>query len=798
MAEARSIKVDEMLNEINEEHQIMEDQHSSDLQRLIQEKEAIEAHTAEFEALLSEAADNMQVTNSEHVHLFQTRTNEFKEANARITDLETKYKVVCEHYDAVLDQKTNQIEDLMNSQIEFEMRVVDLNAQLEALRKEYDILDTQYMVQIQQMSTNVATAEARVSELEEVLSETAHSNDLQSDQHSLELSRVLKENQAYEMRFFELQSQMETERATVFSKLENTWKKARDEIQRCISLESALNLANLSVEDVKHELNVLHEKYTDSENQRTCILELQDRLNEKLQNAQIDFQRLEQDYQLLCRNTAEIQERADFSDSKLDELYKDVDTLTTENMILTENNSRLEERLHKETLLMQEKSTELDAIQHSLRLPLEKHHESKEDLEEQIECLNLCIVERDRLNRELEQKYSNKCRDAERLSILLEDERSEKENEMTLFEQDALQSSIDQKRLQSRIDELMTEIESLQESNRSVTQQDESASSARMDAMSSQLAARQVECEQLRNSLQTLSMLLEHVETTFHERDSITAADYEQIRSKCSSLDYSLALEFKKTLRRVSELEQDNSERGTQIEDLKLRLRRALQESNDNAANSNWRASAEKDPESVPVALAALEYLQTTRSSAGVGRASIENTELVLSVTKAAMLEQEVHTLKKRLQTVAMCLADEKGQRRKLELEIMRLEDLIQSYRNMPIAESNGPPTKLIDTDKKPAVVIHDPIPDSTNINVAGEALRSVKPVDSVAQNKRTAAQGGSLNAMPHKRTYSSTEVDGKQATATKQRSRVRGGLESTIVAGQTQKNGQDAKADQL
>ncbi|KAH6585705.1 hypothetical protein BASA50_001039 [Batrachochytrium salamandrivorans] len=366
MAEARSIKVDEMLNEINEEHQIMEDQHSSDLQRLIQEKEEIEAHTAEVEALLSEANNQHLSCDDQHTADIQRLSEEVKMAEARSIKVDEMLNEINEEHQIMEDQHSSDLQRLIQEKEAIEAHTAEVEALLSEANNQHLSCDDQHTADIQRLSEEVKIAEARSIKVDEMLNEINEEHQIMEDQHSSDLQRLIQEKEAIEAHTAEVEA--------LLSEANNQHLSRDDQhtadIQRLSEEVKIAEARSIKVDEMLNEINEEHQIMSDQHSS--------------------DLQRLIQEKEAIEAHTAEVE--ALLSEANNQHLSRD-DQHTADIQRLSEEVKMAEARSIKVDEMLNEINEEHQIMEDQHSSDLQRLIQEKEAIEAHIEEVEALLSE---------------------------------------------------------------------------------------------------------------------------------------------------------------------------------------------------------------------------------------------------------------------------------------------------------------------------------------------------------------------------------------------------------------------
>ncbi|KAJ8324891.1 hypothetical protein O5D80_006424 [Batrachochytrium dendrobatidis] len=730
---------------------------SSVVQQLQNEKNAIE------ERLLDSEMEFKHILEEKSLLIIQSTTNvqrfeaEKVAADDLVHELKGQLIQVMDEKETLINQGLDDVQRAISEKEIVECHMMDLETKLAQTLKEMETAATQSAIDIQHLEADKNSAEVCTLELQNQLIAMSHFIEIQ-------LNHVYTWINQFEHNFYlqlqEKESYLRAKEVNIYKFMEQLCLLIDDaytKFKRNCELEQSLEFAKKASTEIQKNITALQKRYEGNNVSKNCHVDWHEEIGQKHRLVNENFERLKRDHQPLCSDTLFILEQEKSTMSELFQLHQTMDTLFQEKFKFMDMNGILEKRLGDKLSHCQSISTELDALHYELQSTNSVYEKNRKDLEERIASLEIDLIERDQQICNLDRQYTQKCRDTETLRVLLEDERAEKENEISLFEQDAKQSTCDQTRLQNRANDLTNEIAALRDQIKEGSTKTDAFWSQKVHDLESKLAAAHIEYEQLQSSLQSLSIIMDAAKDVLKNRGFISFEDFESIYSSQTSTGYNVAFEFKKASRKVSELEQTLVERDKQIEDLKIRLRRSL-ESIDQETMIDRKLEHSVLPNNVseiePAALSAFSYLQNNRPIKSGQQSEEENTELILSLTKVAMLEQEVHMLKKKLQTMGMCLADEKGQKRQLELEIMRLENQIQLQKSKPVIQAAHIVADLENFDSLP-MNTKSQQPVNQKLSVLSETVCNVNSkVDAHCQPEQNTTGTSTLS---HKRTHGLT-----------------------------------------
>ncbi|KAK5672677.1 hypothetical protein QVD99_000188 [Batrachochytrium dendrobatidis] len=730
---------------------------SSVVQQLQNEKNAIEERLLdsemEFKHILEEKS-LLIIQSTANVQRFEA---EKVAADDLVHELKGQLIQVMDEKETLINQGLDDVQRAISEKEIVECHMMDLETKLAQTLKEMETAATQSAIDIQHLEADKNSAEVCTLELQNQLIAMSHFIEIQ-------LNHVYTWINQFEHNFYlqlqEKESYLRAKEVNIYKFMEQLCLLIDDaytKFKRNCELEQSLEFAKKASTEIQKNITALQKRYEGNNVSKNCHVDWHEEIGQKHRLVNENFERLKRDHQPLCSDTLFILEQEKSTMSELFQLHQTMDTLFQEKFKFMDMNGILEKRLDDKLSHCQSISTELDALHYELQSTNSVYEKNRKDLEERIASLEIDLIERDQQICNLDRQYTQKCRDTETLRVLLEDERAEKENEISLFEQDAKQSTCDQTRLQNRANDLTNEIAALRDQIKEGSTKTDAFWSQKVHDLESKLAAAHIEYEQLQSSLQSLSIIMDAAKDVLKNRGFISFEDFESIYSSQTSTGYNVAFEFKKASRKVSELEQTLVERDKQIEDLKIRLRRSL-ESIDQETMIDRKLEHSVLPNNVseiePAALSAFSYLQNNRPIKSGQQSEEENTELILSLTKVAMLEQEVHMLKKKLQTMGMCLADEKGQKRQLELEIMRLENQIQLQKSKPVIQAAHIVADLENFDSLP-MNTKSQQPVNQKLSVLSETVCNVNSkVDAHCQPEQNTTGTSTLS---HKRTHGLT-----------------------------------------
>ncbi|KAK6098040.1 hypothetical protein MT418_002108 [Batrachochytrium dendrobatidis] len=730
---------------------------SSVVQQLQNEKNAIEERLLdsemEFKHILEEKS-LLIIQSTANVQRFEA---EKVAADDLVHELKGQLIQVMDEKETLINQGLDDVQRAISEKEIVECHMMDLETKLAQTLKEMETAATQSAIDIQHLEADKNSAEVCTLELQNQLIAMSHFIEIQ-------LNHVYTWINQFEHNFYlqlqEKESYLRAKEVNIYKFMEQLCLLIDDaytKFKRNCELEQSLEFAKKASTEIQKNITALQKRYEGNNVSKNCHVDWHEEIGQKHRLVNENFERLKRDHQPLCSDTLFILEQEKSTMSELFQLHQTMDTLFQEKFKFMDMNGILEKRLDDKLSHCQSISTELDALHYELQSTNSVYEKNRKDLEERIASLEIDLIERDQQICNLDRQYTQKCRDTETLRVLLEDERAEKENEISLFEQDAKQSTCDQTRLQNRANDLTNEIAALRDQIKEGSTKTDAFWSQKVHDLESKLAAAHIEYEQLQSSLQSLSIIMDAAKDVLKNRGFISFEDFESIYSSQTSTGYNVAFEFKKASRKVSELEQTLVERDKQIEDLKIRLRRSL-ESIDQETMIDRKLEHSVLPNNVseiePAALSAFSYLQNNRPIKSGQQSEEENTELILSLTKVAMLEQEVHMLKKKLQTMGMCLADEKGQKRQLELEIMRLENQIQLQKSKPVIQTAHIVANLENFDSLP-MNTKSQQPVNQKLSVLSETVCNVNSkVDAHCQPEQNTTGTSTLS---HKRTHGLT-----------------------------------------
>ncbi|OAJ39167.1 hypothetical protein BDEG_23034 [Batrachochytrium dendrobatidis JEL423] len=739
-AVAHALELETQLKQAFFDREVLLAQNATEIQHFEKEKNLANTRVRDLESQLTQISS-----------VVQQLQNEKNAIEERLLDSEMEFKHILEEKSLLIIQSTANVQRFEAEKVAADDLVHELKGQLIQVMDEKETLINQGLDDVQRAISEKEIVECHMMDLETKLAQTLKEMETAATQSAIDIQHLEADKNSAELQ--EKESYLRAKEVNIYKFMEQLCLLIDDaytKFKRNCELEQSLEFAKKASTEIQKNITALQKRYEGNNVSKNCHVDWHEEIGQKHRLVNENFERLKRDHQPLCSDTLFILEQEKSTMSELFQLHQ-------EKFKFMDMNGILEKRLDDKLSHCQSISTELDALHYELQSTNSVYEKNRKDLEERIASLEIDLIERDQQICNLDRQYTQKCRDTETLRVLLEDERAEKENEISLFEQDAKQSTCDQTRLQNRANDLTNEIAALRDQIKEGSTKTDAFWSQKVHDLESKLAAAHIEYEQLQSSLQSLSIIMDAAKDVLKNRGFISFEDFESIYSSQTSTGYNVAFEFKKASRKVSELEQTLVERDKQIEDLKIRLRRSL-ESIDQETMIDRKLEHSVLPNNVseiePAALSAFSYLQNNRPIKSGQQSEEENTELILSLTKVAMLEQEVHMLKKKLQTMGMCLADEKGQKRQLELEIMRLENQIQLQKSKPVIQAAHIVADLENFDSLP-MNTKSQQPVNQKLSVLSETVCNVNSkVDAHCQPEQNTTGTSTLS---HKRTHGLT-----------------------------------------